>query len=112
LKQAEEILQGNKIEKLPVVDDHNKLIGLITYRDLLQHKSYPNSVKDAFGRLVVGAAVGVTTDILDRVQALVNAGVDVITLDSAHGHSKGIIDTLKKVKAAYPDLQVIAGNVA
>lgn len=112
MPQAEDILQENKIEKLPIVDENNKLIGLITYRDLLQHKSYPNSVKDEFGRLVVGAAVGVTADILDRVQALVQAGVDVITLDSAHGHSKGIIDTLKKVKAAYPDLQVIAGNVA
>lgn len=112
MAQAEDILQENKIEKLPIVDEQNKLIGLITYRDLLQHKSYPNSVKDEFGRLVVGAAVGVTADILDRVQALVNAGVDVITLDSAHGHSKGIMDTLKKVKAAYPELQVIAGNVA
>lgn len=112
LKQAEEILQGNKIEKLPIVDTDQKLIGLITYRDLLQHKSYPNSVKDEFGRLLVGAAVGVTNDILDRIQALVNAGVDVITLDSAHGHSKGIIDCVKKVKAAYPKLQVIAGNVA
>lgn len=112
MTQAEDILQENKIEKLPIVDDNNKLIGLITYKDLLQHKSYPNAVKDQYGRLLVGAAVGVTPDILDRVQALVNAGVDVVTLDSAHGHSKGIIDALKKVKAAYPDLQVIAGNVA
>jgi IMP dehydrogenase len=112
MAQAEDILQENKIEKLPIVDENNKLIGLITYRDLLQHKSYPNAVKDEYGRLIVGAAVGVTADILDRVQALVNAGVDVITLDSAHGHSKGIMDTLRKVKSAYPELQVIAGNVA
>lgn len=112
MAQAEDILQENKIEKLPIVDENNKLIGLITYRDLLQHKSYPNAVKDEYGRLLVGAAVGVTADILERVQALVNAGVDVITLDSAHGHSKGIMDTLRKVKNAYPDLQIIAGNVA
>ncbi len=112
LSQAEDILQQNKIEKLPIVDEQNKLIGLITYRDLLQHKSHPNAVKDEYGRLLVGAAVGVTPDILDRVQALVNAGVDVITLDSAHGHSKGILDSLRKVKAAFPDLQVIGGNVA
>lgn len=112
MSQAEDILQENKIEKLPIVDAKNTLIGLITYRDLLQHRSYPNAVKDEFGRLLVGAAVGVTADILERVQALVNAGVDVITLDSAHGHSKGILDTLIRVKAAFPDLQVIAGNVA
>jgi len=112
LAQAEDILQQNKIEKLPIVDEQNKLIGLITYRDLLQHKSHPNAVKDEYGRLLVGAAVGVTPDILDRVQALVNAGVDVITLDSAHGHSKGILDSLRKVKAAFPGLQVIGGNVA
>lgn len=112
MAQAEDILQENKIEKLPIVDENNKLIGLITYRDLLQHKSYPNAVKDEYGRLLVGAAVGVTADILDRVTALVKAGVDVITLDSAHGHSKGIMDTLRKVKTAFPELQVIAGNVA
>lgn len=112
LVQAEDILQQNKIEKLPIVDGQNKLIGLITYRDLLQHKSHPNAVKDEYGRLLVGAAVGVTPDILERVQALVNAGVDVITLDSAHGHSKGILDSLRKVKAAFPALQVIGGNVA
>lgn len=112
LAQAEDILQQNKIEKLPIIDNQNKLIGLITYRDLLQHKSHPNAVKDEYGRLLVGAAVGVTADILERVQALVNAGVDVITLDSAHGHSKGILDSLRKVKTAFPDLQVIGGNVA
>jgi IMP dehydrogenase len=112
MAQAEEILQENKIEKLPIVDENNVLIGLITYRDLLQHKSYPNSVKDQYGRLLVGAAVGVTPDVIERVQALVNAGVDVITLDSAHGHSKGILETIKKVKATFPTLQVIGGNVA
>ncbi len=112
MAQAEEILQENKIEKLPIVDTDNRLIGLITYRDLLQHKSYPNAVKDEYGRLLVGAAVGVTPDVLDRVQALVNAGVDVITLDSAHGHSKGILETLRKVKNAFPNLQIIGGNVA
>lgn len=112
LSQAEDILQQNKIEKLPIVDENNVLVGLITYRDLLQHKSYPNAVKDEYGRLLVGAAVGVTTDVLDRVQALVNAGVDVITLDSAHGHSKGILDTLRNVKRQFPNLPVIGGNVA
>lgn len=112
LMQAEAILQENKIEKLPIVDENNVLVGLITYRDLLQHKSYPNAVKDEFGRLLVGAAVGVTGDVMQRVQALVAAGVDVITLDSAHGHSKGILDTLKAIKAAYPQLPVIGGNVA
>jgi IMP dehydrogenase len=112
LSQAEDILQQNKIEKLPIVDEDNKLIGLITYRDLLQHKSHPNAIKDEYGRLLVGAAVGVTMDIIERVQALVNAGVDVVTLDSAHGHSKGILDALKKVKSAFPSLPVIAGNVA
>lgn len=112
MAQAEEILQENKIEKLPIVDEQHKLIGLITYRDLLQHKSYPNAVKDEYGRLLVGAAVGVTGDVKERVQALVNAGVDVITLDSAHGHSKGILETIKVVKAAFPNLPVIGGNVA
>jgi len=112
LIQAEAILQQNKIEKLPIVDDNYKLVGLITYRDLLQHKSYPNAVKDEFGRLLVGAAVGVTADVMDRVKALVNAGVDVITLDSAHGHSKGILDTLRNIKKAFPQLPVIGGNVA
>src|SRR5690606_37551855 len=112
LIQAEAILQQNKIEKLPIVDDNYKLVGLITYRDLLQHKSYPNAVKDEFGRLLVGAAVGVTADVMDSVKALVNAGIDVITLDSAHGHSKGILDTLRNIKKAFPQLPVIGGNVA
>ncbi|MEI6817728.1 MAG: IMP dehydrogenase, partial [Bacteroidota bacterium] len=94
------------------VDKKKRLIGLITYKDIIKFKSHPNSCKDEFGRLRVGAAVGVTADVLDRVKALVNAGVDVITIDTAHGHTKGVIDTLKKVKKAFPNLEVIAGNIA
>jgi len=112
LTQAEEILQSHKIEKLPVVDVDGKLIGLITFKDIQKFKNFPNACKDEHGRLRVGAAVGVTADTLDRVDALVKAGVDVITIDTAHGHSKGVIDKLKEVKAKYPDLQVIVGNVA
>lgn len=112
LKKAEKILQQYKIEKLPVVDKTGRLIGLITYRDILQLTSFPNAVKDGFGRLLVGAAIGITPDILDRVSALVNVGVDIVGLDSAHGHSKGVLDALKKVKKAFPKLPVIAGNVA
>jgi IMP dehydrogenase len=112
LAKAEKILQQYKIEKLPIVDRNKHLIGLITYRDILQYKNHPNSSKDNMGRLMVGAAVGITADILTRVEALVHSGVDVITLDSAHGHSKGVLDTVKKVKKAYKQLQVIAGNVA
>jgi IMP dehydrogenase len=112
LKKAEAILRQTKVEKLPVVDSSGKLIGLITYRDILQVTSFPNSVKDAMGRLLVGAAVGVTSDLMDRVAALHAVGVDVICLDSAHGHSKGIIDALKSVKKNYKGISVIAGNVA
>ncbi|MBL7765722.1 MAG: IMP dehydrogenase [Chitinophagaceae bacterium] len=112
LMKAEKILQQYKIEKLPIVDKNNRLIGLITYRDILQYKSHPHASKDSMGRLLVGAAVGITADILQRVEALVHSGVDVITLDSAHGHSKGVIEAVKKVKKAYKDLQLIAGNVA
>ncbi|PJJ84632.1 IMP dehydrogenase [Mucilaginibacter auburnensis] len=112
LTQAEEILQNYKIEKLPVVDDKGVLIGLITFKDIQKFKNFPNACKDELGRLRVGAAVGVTADTMERVDALVKAGVDVIAIDTAHGHSKGVIDKLKEVKAAYPDLQVIAGNVA
>ena len=112
LLKAEKILQQYKIEKLPVVDKNRKLIGLITYRDILQYKSHPHASKDSMGRLMVGAAIGITADILQRVEALVNAGVDVVTLDSAHGHSKGVIEAVKKVKSAYKDLQLMAGNVA
>ncbi|MXV15945.1 IMP dehydrogenase [Hufsiella ginkgonis] len=112
LVQAEEILQDMKIEKLPVVDDRGELIGLITFKDIQKVKNYPAACKDEHGRLRVGAAVGVTADTLDRVDALVKAGVDVVTIDTAHGHSKGVISMLKEVKAAFPDLQVIVGNIA
>jgi IMP dehydrogenase len=111
LKKAEKILQKYKIEKLPVVSRTGKLIGLITYRDILQLSSYPNSVKDAFGRLLVGAALGITSDMLDRASALQEIGVDVVCLDSAHGHTKGVIDALKSVKKSFPKLQVLAGNI-
>ena len=109
LDQAEEIFKTNKIEKLPVVGENNKLEGLITIKDLKKRKEYPNANKDRFGRLRVGAAIGVGQ--LDRATALVNAGVDVLVLDSAHGHSKGIIDTVKKIKELL-DVDVIAGNIA
>jgi IMP dehydrogenase len=112
LKKAETILRQTKVEKLPVVDSNGKLIGLITYRDILQVTSFPNAVKDNRGRLLVGAAIGVTQDILDRVAALQQEGVDVVCLDSAHGHSKGIIESLKKVKKNFKNLDVIAGNIA
>jgi len=111
LKKAEAILRRHKIEKLPVVDKDGKLIGLITYRDILQLYSFPNAVKDKFGRLLVGAGVGITNDLLDRVEALQNVGVDVIALDSAHGHSKGVIAALKNVKKNFKNLDVIAGNI-
>lgn len=112
LKQAEEILQNYKIEKLPVVDADGKLTGLITFKDIQKFKNFPNACKDEQGRLRVGAAVGVTADTLERVDALVKAGVDVVTIDTAHGHSIYVIEKLKQVKAKYPDLQVIVGNVA
>jgi IMP dehydrogenase len=112
LKKAEQILQNHKIEKLPVVDKSNKLIGLITYRDIIKVKVRPNANKDELGRLRVAAAVGVTADILDRVSALVKAGVDAVIIDTAHGHSKGVIDALKRVKKAHAKLQVVVGNVA
>lgn len=112
LKKAERILQQYKIEKLPVVDKEGRLIGLITYRDILQVQSFPNAVKDQYGRLLSGAAIGITADILERVETLLQAGVDVVCLDSAHGHHKGVIDAVRKVKKSFPSLQVIAGNVA
>ena len=98
MKKAEVILRQHKVEKLPVVNKNGKLIGLLTYRDILQLKSFPNAVKDSFGRLLVGAGVGITRDLMDRVAALQQVGVDVIALDSAHGHSKGVISALKEVK--------------
>lgn len=110
LKKAKTILRQYKFEKLPVVDKQGKLIGLITYRDILQETSYPNAIKDSFGRLLVGAGIGITGDMLERIDALQQVGVDVIALDSAHGHSKGVIDALKKVKKNFKKLNVIAGN--
>lgn len=112
LSQAEAILQENKIEKLPVVDENGVLTGLITFRDIKKVTEHPNACKDEFGRLRVGAALGITPDVLDRVDALVKAGVDVVALDSAHGHSKGVLDCLRMVKKAHPKLQIIGGNVA
>lgn len=112
LEEAEEILQEFKIEKLPIIDEENKLTGLITYKDILKRRDKPNACKDQYGRLRVGAAVGVTADIVERVQALKNAGVDVVSIDTAHGHSKGVIDTCRKIKDAFPDLDVIVGNIA
>lgn len=112
LAEAEEILRNYKIEKLPIVDKENKIIGLITYRDILKKKDRPNAAKDNLGRLLAGAAVGVTPDIEARVEALIKAGVDVVSIDTAHGHSKGVIDTLKRIKAAFPKIDVIVGNIA
>jgi IMP dehydrogenase len=111
LRQAEVILRQHKVEKLPVVDNNGKLVGLITFRDIQQIQNFPNAGKDSFGRLMVGAALGITADMLDRAAALQNLSVDVVTLDSAHGHSKGVIDALKSLKQNFKDLQVIAGNV-
>lgn len=112
LSVAEIVLQENKIEKLPVVNADNKLIGLITYRDIIKVKTHPNSCKDSFGRLRVAAAVGVTHDTIERVDALYEAGVDAVVIDTAHGHTKGVVDKLKEVKAKYPQLDVIVGNIA
>ena len=112
LSKAKSILQEHKIEKLPVVDDNNKLIGLITFKDILKVKNYPQSCKDEFGRLRVGAALGVSGDMYDRVAALIEVGVDFVCVDTAHGHSKGVLDTVKALKTKYPDLQVVGGNIA
>ncbi|MEX2484968.1 MAG: IMP dehydrogenase [Brumimicrobium sp.] len=112
LSTAEDILQEYKIEKLPVVDKDNKLVGLITYRDIIKVREHPNSCKDKFGRLRVAAAVGVTTDTIERVEALVNAGVDAIVIDTAHGHTQGVVSKLKEVKSKFKDIDVIVGNIA
>ena len=112
LEQAQEILRRHRIEKLPLVDQNGDLKGLITIKDIEKAVQYPNSARDERGCLLCGAAIGATADVLDRVAALVEAGVDVVGLDSAHGHNTGIIEAVKKVKKAYPDLQLIAGNVA
>ncbi len=112
LKQAESILQSHKIEKLPVVDDSNTLVGLITYKDILKLSEFPNSCKDQFGRLRVAGAVGVTADTMERAEALVKAGVDAIVVDTAHGHSQGVLDTVRKVKDHFPNVEIICGNIA
>ena len=112
LKKAEEILQAHKIEKLPIIDKTNKLVGLITYKDMIKIKVRPNACKDERGRLRVAAAVGVTADTMLRVDALVAAGVDAIIIDTAHGHSKGVIEKLKLVKKKYKNMQVVVGNIA
>ena len=112
LDKAEDILKQYKIEKLPIVNKKGKLAGLITFKDIQKKKNKPNACQDKFGRLRVGAAVGVTPDILDRIEALKIAGVDVISIDTAHGHSRGVMDTAKRVKKKYPELDLIVGNVA
>jgi len=111
MEEAKALLLKHRIEKLPIVDENYKLKGLITIKDIDKARSYPNAAKDKLGRLLCGAAVGVTEDILTRVKALVEAGVDVITIDSAHGHSKGVIEAVKQIKDIFPDLQLIGGNI-
>ena len=112
LEEAARILQQHKIEKLPVVDSDNRLVGLVTYKDITKAKDKPNACKDKLGRLRVAAGVGVTADSMDRVDALVEAGVDAIVIDTAHGHSKGVVGVLKAVKAKYPHIDVVVGNIA
>ncbi|WP_018620045.1 IMP dehydrogenase [Spirosoma luteum] len=112
LEEAESILQQHRIEKLPIVNDDYRLVGLITYKDILKKKSHPNACKDELGRLRVGAAVGVTADYIQRIEALVKAGVDVISVDTAHGHHIGVLNAVRTIKERFPKLQVIAGNVA
>lgn len=112
LEQAEEILQHHKVEKLPIVDDHGLLVGLITFKDIEKKMNFPNACKDEIGRLRVGAAVGVTPDTMDRIDALVAASVDIVTVDTAHGHSQGVINMVRTIKSKYPDLNVVGGNIA
>lgn len=112
LEEAKELLKSHKIEKLPLVDENNNLKGLITVKDIEKARIFPNAAKDEQGRLLCGAAVGVTGDVMDRVDALVKAQVDVIVIDTAHGHSFGVMEAVKNIKARYPELQIIAGNVA
>ena len=112
LVKAENILQNHKIEKLPVIDENDFLVGLITFKDIIKVKQHPNSCKDEFGRLRVAAAVGVSKDTFDRIEALVKSSVDAIVIDTAHGHSKGVINLLKDVKKGYPNLDVVVGNIA
>lgn len=112
LEEAAKILQSHKIEKLPVVDANGKLVGLVTYKDITKAKDKPNACKDSRGRLRVAAGIGVTADSMQRAQALVDAGVDAIVIDTAHGHSRGVVEVLKKVKAAFPNIDVVVGNIA
>lgn len=112
LEQAEVVLQGHKIEKLPVINSENKLVGLITFRDITKHTQKPIANKDSFGRLRVAAAIGVTADSLQRAEALVNAGVDAIIIDTAHGHTKGVVSVLKEVKNKFPQIDIVVGNIA
>ena len=112
LDNAETILKNNKIEKLPIIDNKNKLVGLITFKDIIKNRLRPIACKDDYGRLRVAAAVGVTSDILDRVKALSDASVDAIVIDTAHGHSKGVVDVLKRVKSNFPKIDIVVGNIA
>lgn len=112
IEEAKELLKKHKIEKLPLVDKNGMLKGLITIKDIEKTREFPNAAKDSMGRLLCGAAVGVTPDLMERVDALVKVKVDIVTLDTAHGHSRGVLDAVTKIKSAYPNLQVIAGNVA
>src|SRR6056297_4116539 len=112
LEEAEEILQEYKVEKLPIVNKDNILVGLITFKDIEKKMNFPNACKDSMGRLRVGAAVGVTPDTLDRVSALVDSGVDIITVDTAHGHSAGVLKMISRIKSEYKDLNIVGGNIA
>ncbi len=112
LEEAENLLQEYKIEKLPIINNDGILVGLITFKDIEKKKNFPNACKDEFGRLRVGAAVGIAADTLQRTAALVEAGVDIVTVDTAHGHSHGVIETVKEIRNAFPDLNLIAGNIA
>ena len=111
LEEAKEILLKNRVEKLPIVDKDNKLVGLITIKDIDNQLEYPNANKDQAGRLIVGAGVGVGEDTMDRVAALVEAGVDIVAIDSAHGHSKGVLDKIGEIRKAFPDLDIVGGNI-
>ena len=112
MQQASDILQEHKIEKLPVVDKDFRLVGLVTYKDITKAKDKPFACKDKLGRLRVAAGIGVTNDSMERASALVDAGVDAIVIDTAHGHSKGVVNVLKEVKAAFPQTDVVVGNIA
>ena len=111
LEEAKKILLENRVEKLPIVDEKNKLVGLITIKDIDNQLEYPNANKDKNGRLIVGAGVGIGNDTMDRVKALVDAGVDIIAVDSAHGHSKGVLDKVREIRNAYPNLDIVGGNI-